>query len=62
MEGYENYAKFMRNAFLDIRQGGERLRSAPPKIDTRRNIITNLAVSYKPRARAQSGRYVAPGD
>jgi hypothetical protein len=24
----------MRNAFLDIHQGGERLRSAPPKINT----------------------------
>jgi hypothetical protein len=51
----------MVNAFLNICQG-ERLRSAPPNINTQHNIITNPVVSYEPHAQAQSGRNVLLGD
>ena len=45
----------MRNAFLNIRQGGERLRSAPQQYNYQPS-------GYKPHASAQSGRNVALGD
>jgi len=50
----------MRNAFLEF-VSGERLKSAPPKINTQQYNY-NPVVGYKPRAQAQSGRNVALGD